>query len=97
MRAVGAGQRAIDVALPGDTISSARASTTDPSRGVHDMSGTSMASPMMTGLVAYLLQMNRNLTTGQVRTRIELAASRRATDAIEDWGLGRLDASKLQP
>jgi subtilisin family serine protease len=98
MRAVGPGQRAIDVALPGDPITSAKAWTTaDPTRGVTDMSGTSMASPMMTGVVAYLLQLNRRLTTGQIRTRIELAATRRATDPIDDWGLGRLDVSRLQP
>lgn len=98
MRAVGPGQRAIDVAMPGDAISSAKAWTAaDPSRGVMDMSGTSMASPMMAGVAAALLQMNRRLTTGQLRTRIELAATRRPTDAVDDWGLGRIDVSKLQP
>jgi subtilisin family serine protease len=98
LRAVGAGQRAIDVALPGHAISSAKSwMPNDTSRTVTDMSGTSMATPMMTGLVAALLQQNPTLNTAQVVTRLELAARRRATDSVEDWGLGRVDASLLQP
>lgn len=97
MRAAGPGQRVIDVALPGDAISSAKAWTSaDPTRGVIDMSGTSMASPMMAGVVAAMLQMNRRLSTAQIRTRIELAATRRPADQVDDWGLGRLDVSRIQ-
>jgi len=94
LRAAAPGQRAIDVATPGNTISSAKSwKPTDHTRGVVDMQGTSMASPMMTGLVAALLQMNANLDTGEIRNRLEIASSRRPTDSVDDWGLGRVDAS----
>ena len=97
LRAAQPGQRAIDCAMPGHIISSAKAATTaDPSRGVQDMSGTSMATPMMTGLVAAALQQKPTLTTAQVVMRIEAAASRRPVDGVDDWGLGRIDAGLFQ-
>ncbi|PSN14826.1 hypothetical protein C7271_21390, partial [filamentous cyanobacterium CCP5] len=96
LRAAAPGQRAIDVAAPGHTISSAKAwQPADPGRGVTDMSGTSMASPMVTGLVAALLQMNPNLDTGQIRNRLEIASTRRFADSVDDWGLGRIDAAQF--
>lgn len=96
LRAAAPGQRAIDVAAPGHRISSANSWNPGSSaRGLVDMSGTSMASPMVTGLLAALLQMNPNLDTGSVRNRLEIASSRRATDSVDDWGLGRVDASLL--
>jgi len=91
LRAVGAAQRAIDAALPGHRILSAQAGT----GGLVTMSGTSMATPVMTGLVAAMLQINGSLTTGSLRNRLEIAATLRAADKPEDWGLGRLDASVL--
>ena len=91
LRAVGAAQRAIDAALPGHRILSAQAGT----GGLVTMSGTSMATPVMTGLVAAMLQMNPALNTGNLRNRLEIAATRRPGDRAEDWGLGRLDASVL--
>jgi subtilisin family serine protease len=91
LRAAGPGRRAIDVALPGHRIVSAQAG----SGGVVRMSGTSMASPMMTGLAAAMLQINRNLDTGDLRNLLELATTRRATDTVDDWGLGRIDAAVL--
>ncbi len=59
------------------------------------MSGTSMATPMVTGLVAALLQTNRNYNTGDIKTRLELACRRRPTDTVDDWGMGRVDAAVL--
>ncbi|UHD15074.1 S8 family serine peptidase [Thiocapsa bogorovii] len=95
-RAAAPGQRVIDVAAPGHVISSAKSwMPDDASRGVTDKSGTSMASPMVTGLVAALMQIDRNLDMGQIRNRLELASSRRATDSVDDWGLGRIDAAVL--
>jgi len=97
LRAAAPGQRAIDCAMPGHAISSAKSwMPSDASRGVVDMSGTSMATPMLTGLIAGLFQQNQNLTTGQILIRIENAASRRATDTVDDWGLGRLDAARFR-
>ena len=97
LRAAAPGQRAIDCAMPGHAISSAKSwMPNDASRGVVDMSGTSMASPMMTGLVANLLQQNVNLSTGEILIRIENAATRRATDTVDDWGLGRIDAARFR-
>lgn len=96
LRAAAPGQRAIDVAAPGHRISSANSWNPGSSaRGVVDMSGTSMASPMVTGLLAALLQIKPELDTGQVRNRLELASTRRATDSVDDWGLGRVDAAVL--
>lgn len=98
LRAAAPGQRAIDCAMPGHVIQSAQAGwrTGDAGTGVVGMSGTSMASPMMTGLVAAALQQTPTLSTGQIFTRIELAATRRPTDTVEDWGLGRIDAARFQ-
>ena len=95
LRAAGPGRRAIDVAMPGHRIVSARSAGVDPSRGVYPLSGTSMASPVMTGLVAAKLQINRNLDTGDLRNEIEVAASRRPADTVDDWGLGRIDAVRF--
>ena len=54
-----------------------------------------MATPVMTGLVAAMLQMDRNLDTGRLRTKLETAVTTRAGDSVDDWGLGRVDASVL--
>lgn len=91
LRAVGAGRRGIDVAMPGNRILSAQAGT----GGLVAYPGTSMATPVMTGLVAAMLQMDRNLDTGRLRTKLENAATRRPGDNVDDWGLGRVDASVL--
>ena len=97
LRAAAPGQRAIDCAMPGHAISSAKSwMPGDSSRGVVDMSGTSMATPMMTGLIAGLLQQNPGLTTGNILVRLENAASRRPADSVDDWGLGRIDAALLR-
>jgi subtilisin family serine protease len=94
LRAAAPGQRAIDCAMPGHAISSAKSwMPNDASRTVVDKSGTSMAAPMLTGLVAGLLQQDPTLNTGQVVVRVENAARRRATDTVDDWGLGRIDAA----
>ena len=54
-----------------------------------------MATPIMTGLVAAKLQINRNLDTGDLRNEIEVASSRKPTDPVDDWGLGRVDAARF--
>jgi subtilisin family serine protease len=79
------------VALPGHAIVSAGAGT----GGLLTMSGTSMSTPVMTGLTAALMQINDKLDTGDLRIKLENSATRRTADTVEDWGLGRVDASVL--
>ena len=63
------------------------------------MSGTSMAAPHVTGIVALMLQRNRTLTYVDIRK--SLLASHRDPDPITgptlpngDWGVGKVDAEK---
>ncbi len=96
LRATGAGRRPIDVTLPGNQVLSAKGATAaDPTQGLVAMGGTSMATPVMTGLTAALLQMEPQLHTGSLRIRLENSSRRNAGDAIDDWGLGRVDAAAL--
>lgn len=92
LRAAGPGRRAIDVTAPGHRIASAQAGKGNHTNPI-DMSGTSMATPVMTGLVAALLQMNPTLNTGMIVNQLEIACKRRPTDSVDDWGLGRIDAA----
>ena len=64
----------IDVCAPGDKIYS---TIWDPYKGssYSEMSGTSMASPMVAGLAALLLTKNPKLTNDEVRQIIEASAS----------------------
>ena len=91
LRAVGPGRRGVDVTAPGHQVLSAEAGT----GGFVNMSGTSMATPVVTGLMAALLQLNRDLSTGQIMGRFETACRRRPADPVDNWGLGRVDAALL--
>lgn len=92
------GRRAIDVTAPGHQITSAKSwMPSDASRGTVAMSGTSMATPIVTGLIAGLLQQNPALRTSDILRSLEAACTRRPTDSVEDWGLGRIDASLFRP
>lgn len=59
-----------------------------------DMMGTSMASPVVTGAVALMLQANPNLTPAQVREILKSTAARdfyMSMSSSEQWGAGKLD------
>lgn len=93
-----------DVTAPGAGIASALAHLSEPD--VEDvvtgeivvLSGTSMASPFVAGLVALMLEGDPHLTPEQVKGRLK-AASRipgRAAGAFDiKWGYGLVDADRL--
>ena len=92
-----------DICAPGVMIDAAHS---QDAGGANDtdlqkMSGTSMASPMVTGAVALLLEKNGALTQEQVRRGLAATArTDRFTGAgndipDNDWGAGKLDVAAL--
>jgi len=78
-----------DVASPGVTITAAQAGTTS---GYVTFSGTSMATPFVSGTVALGLQAHTSWTPDDVRSAIEgTAQDRGPTGKDNDWGAGLLD------
>jgi subtilisin family serine protease len=88
--------RDLSVVAPGlnivSTLSNAYGAT-----GSNDMyytaTGTSMAAPHVTGLIAYMLTFNPDLTLGQIKTYIERNADKidGATGFTEEYGHGRIN------
>lgn len=79
-----------DISAPGVFIMAAEAGTTNQ---YVEMSGTSMSSPFIAGLVGLMLQADSNLTPGQVKTKImSTALDWGPTNDDIDYGAGRLDA-----
>jgi len=95
-----------DIAAPGENINSAESRHTEGllhwpwwywGDRFHELSGTSMAAPMVAGLVALMLEKNPNLSTTQVRTALSFApraaihpsAAPASTNA---YGVGMVDA-----
>ncbi len=56
-----------DVTAPGTYIMSAKGSNATASNGYHQLSGTSMATPHVAGVVALMLDANPNLTPSDVK------------------------------
>lgn len=111
------GNPGIDITAPGCLIVSAR-SANDVAAGNNAltvnnnavrMAGTSMASPMITGLIANVMAEEPNLTLDQIRTRFATCSIptklRDGTTAMpagqpvsaNDWGAGLVDANRLKP
>ena len=80
-----------DLVAPGNRILSVRASNSSLVNqllsGLYptvyfQLSGTSMAAPMVSGAAALLLQQNRNLTPDQVKAKLMLSASKTIPAAV---------------
>ena len=83
----------ISVAAPGyDIISCGVSSSND----YQFMSGTSMATPFVTGLVSYMLTWNRDLTPAQIKTYLEMNTDfiEGATGFTQTNGWGRVNTLK---
>lgn len=80
-----------DLVAPGVNINSL--SNTNLS-GYKSLSGTSMATPMVSGSLAVLLSKDNNLNTDQLRTKI-LECCTNLDKNIEEQGVGLVDIGKL--
>ncbi|WP_394834963.1 S8 family serine peptidase [Pendulispora rubella] len=93
-----------DIAAPGEILASALNSGASPAaervaksgpNGFLMAEGTSMASPMVTGVVALMLQKNRSVTVDDVRAVFDRTAVK--PDGVTSvpntlWGRGKVDA-----
>lgn len=92
------GRQAPTLAAPGQAIISARAhfATENPPRDPYSqMSGTSMAAPHVTGVIALMLQRTPTLTAAQIATKLRNSArSDTFTGPVPNtaWGAGKIDA-----
>ena len=84
-----------DISAPGKDIVSCRATGTNDGKAIDtyylSMSGTSMATPMVAGAIADLLQKQPNLTVSQVRDVMEKTAKQLGSGVPNnDYGYGRI-------
>ncbi len=84
-----------DVSAPGKDIVSCRATGTNDGKAIDtyylSMSGTSMATPMVSGAIADLLQKQPNLTPVQVKSIMEKTAKALGSGVPNnDYGYGRI-------
>ena len=83
-----------EVAAPGENIYSSNAGA-NPARV--QQSGTSMSAPHVTGIVAQLFGINKDLTAAQIRAVLiasaKIPGNPTLTDFDPQWGYGAVDAS----
>jgi subtilisin family serine protease len=87
------GRRAPTLAAPGEELTAPQPQSAAGFFG--PMQGTSMASPMVTGTVALMLELQPTATTAQIRQCLESTArldGDTGPAAGNDWGAGKLDA-----
>jgi subtilisin family serine protease len=88
------GRQAPTVAAPGQVLMAPQPTATGDTYGL--MQGTSMASPMVTGTVALLLQKSSSLTQAQIRDCLTGTARTDGFTGVTPnnaWGGGKLDAN----
>lgn len=68
------GRKTVHVAAPGESIYSVYPKKTEPTEGYEYLSGTSMATPHVTGIAALLLSNEPNLTPEEVKNRLILTS-----------------------
>jgi serine protease AprX len=82
-----------DVVAPGDTI---RAALANSGSGYTTMSGTSMATPFVSGSVALALSVNPGLTAGQIKSSVMGTAVDWGKAGVDnDYGAGLIDTYAL--
>lgn len=90
------GRQKPEISAPGHNVWAANSSTRI---GVTRMSGTSMAAPSVTGVVALILaeahSLNKDLTVDQIRDILAKTARLSSPNTVWDdrYGMGRVDAS----
>jgi subtilisin family serine protease len=90
------GRQKPEISAPGHNVLAANSSTRI---GVTRMSGTSMAAPAVTGVVALMLaealSLNKNLTIDQIREILAKTARSNPPSTVWDdrYGMGRVDAN----
>lgn len=86
-----------DIAAPGERIDAAGSRDASPKRNrkaIVAKNGTSMAAPHVAGVIALMLQKNKNLTTEQVRIALTMTLRREPGQLAVEVGAGMLDAEQ---
>lgn len=87
-----------EITAPGDGIVAARAAGTSLGDPVDDsyaaLSGTSMATPHVTGVAALLAQRHPDWTGEQLKTRLIATADPQTGSTVSEQGAGRVDADQ---
>ena len=84
------GRRAPTLVAPGEELTAPQ-----PGGSFGAKAGTSMASPMIAGVVALMLEIDPSQTADDIRRRLERTARRDTQTGAtpgNDWGAGKLDA-----